>query len=233
MPKWKDAGAGIVVTNDDDDEQDGNRSDRENERPADNTMNSPLPSPVANWKYSAARAYENLNRILTDVKLLGADVDILMTPRLTRRLHSAVESAFSDGDDAISPVGGGEQRGEEGGTEDDVRREEHEEADERRCPAEEEERDSDDESTFADERRSAEESMRKQWAEEEAKRKSNIATEEKNRMKVDATVAAANRLLAEKQKREEEKRLVERIEEPAGPWTKEQGERDRRRKVQR
>ena len=213
MPKWKDAGAGIVVTNDDDDEQDGNRSDRENERPADNTMNSPLPSPVANWKYSAARAYENLNRILTDVKLLGADVDILMTPRLTRRLHSAVESAFSDGDDAISPVGGGEQRGEEGGTEDDVRREEHEEADERRCTAEEEERDSDDESTFADERRSAEESMRKQWAEEEAKRKSNIATEEKNRMKVDATVAAANRLLAEKQKREEEKRLVERIEE--------------------
>jgi len=164
-------------------------------------------------KYSAARAYENLNRILTDVKLLGADVDIRISPRLTRRLHTAVEAAFSDGGDAISPVGGGEQRGEEGGTEDDGRREEHEEADERRCTAEEKERDSDDETTFADERRSAEESMRKQWAEEEAKRQSNIATEEKNRLKVEATVAAANRLLIEKQKREEEKRLDERIEE--------------------
>ena len=148
MPKWKDAGAGIVVTNDDDDEQDGNRSDRENERPADNTMNSPLPSPVANWKYSAARAYENLNQILADIKLLGGDVDIRMTPRLAGSFHTAVVAALSDGGDAISPVGGGERRGEE--TENDGRREENEES---------------------EEMRHTEEKMRKQWEEEAWERK--------------------------------------------------------------
>ncbi|KAL3777458.1 hypothetical protein ACHAW5_006414 [Stephanodiscus triporus] len=103
MPKWQMVVSEIDVTSDDEYGSGSTDHDRENERPADNSMNNENASPsslVVNWKYSAARACDNLNRILLDIDLLGAGIDIIpMTPR--------------------PHVGGGERREDEGRTEDE------------------------------------------------------------------------------------------------------------------
>ncbi|KAL3808683.1 hypothetical protein ACHAXA_009236 [Cyclostephanos tholiformis] len=75
--------------------------DWKNERPAENSMSNEYASslslsPVANWKYSAARACENLNRILIDIHLLEVEEDDGLSPRRAGCEHTAVDTALSD-----------------------------------------------------------------------------------------------------------------------------------------
>jgi hypothetical protein len=74
--------------------------DWESERPGDSSMSnedaSLTLSPVSKWKYSAARACENLNRILIDIHLLAADDDDRLSPRRAGCEHTAVNTARSD-----------------------------------------------------------------------------------------------------------------------------------------